>query len=86
MRKTDKCPKCKSSAMVMGMNSLSSDERLARIGRAVSFQASDETLWNPTTIGAAHVTQSLRWLHELIETDSDLTLKSIKNQSEDRDE
>lgn len=50
--------------------------------KAVEAQANDETLWNPTHIGDAYTTQSLRWLHQVIEENDEKALKKILGQSE----
>lgn len=57
------------------------NRRLNRILEAVKAQANDETLWTPKTVYEAHTTQSLRWLHELIEKDSDVAINNIVQQS-----
>lgn len=49
--------------------------------KAVDAQASDETLWSPGSIGEAYVTQSLRWLHQVIEENDEEALQQIINQS-----
>lgn len=54
---------------------------LERIQKAVEAQASDETMWNPSSIGEAYVTQSLRWLHLVIEEDDEVAFQSIINQA-----
>lgn len=50
---------------------------------AVNAQASDDSLWNPTSVGEAYVTQSLRWLHMVIEDNDVEALTSIVDQSTD---
>lgn len=47
---------------------MNAEKRLERILEAVRMQAKDNSLWilNPS-IGEAYITQSLRWLHQVIE-------------------
>lgn len=58
-------------------------KRLRRILNAVSAQGSDASLWpvRHETLEEAHAYQALRWLHDLIESDSDEALQKILNQS-----
>lgn len=59
-------------------------KRITRILEAVSAQSNDETLWcTGPAIGEAYLTQSLRWLHDVIELDSEEALQKIINQSKD---
>jgi hypothetical protein len=61
------------------------NRRMNRILEAVEAQARDETLWPVygESVQTAHVVQSLRWLHELIENDSDVAINNIVYQSKD---
>ena len=49
--------------------------------KAIEAQAKDETLWCQDSIGEAYITQSLRWLHRVIEENDMEALKSIVDQS-----
>jgi hypothetical protein len=58
--------------------------RLKMIHEAVNAQAEDETLWlMDQTIGEAYLTQSLRWLHRVIESGDMEALAKIIAQSKD---
>lgn len=68
---------------------MSDSEKLKLILMAVEAQANDETLWRvnipgepfQVSIGEAYVTQSLRWLHDVIENTDEDALKNIINQA-----
>lgn len=71
---------CKVSDLKMRIRELS--DWKAKVLKAVNAQAEDETLWClEPSVGEAYVTQSLRWLHEVIEKGSETALKAILGQS-----
>lgn len=57
-------------------------EIMELVKKAVDAQAVDETIWfKAEHIGEAHLQQSLRWLHRVIEDGDEDALQSILNQS-----
>jgi len=59
-------------------------ERLNLIIKAVNAQAEDESLWFVAeSITEAYIQQSLRWLHDVIETGNERALNGIIEQSKD---
>lgn len=63
-------------------------EWVEKVKLAARAQADDPTLWGldkerPPSRAEAHIIQSLRWLHEVIETGDETALRSIVKQSAD---
>lgn len=56
-------------------------KKLEMIKKAVDAQSEDETIWFVANhIGEAHLQQSLRWLHRVIEYGNEDALQSILKQ------